>query len=79
MNTAQRDVRLIGAMLKLIESPKIRRRIEKVLLAQDVDAPPDRVMTAAETGKMLRVRHRRKLATALHSAWSVDARFRGRT
>ena len=31
MNTAQRDVRLIGTMLKLIESPGIRKRIKLAL------------------------------------------------
>ena len=31
MNTAQRDVRLIGAMLKLIETPGIRKRIKMAL------------------------------------------------
>ena len=31
MNTAQRDVRLIGTMLKLIETPGIRKRIKVAL------------------------------------------------
>ena len=31
MNSAQRDVRLIGAMLKLIETPGIRKRIKMAL------------------------------------------------
>lgn len=31
MNPAQRDVRLIGAMLKLIETPGIRKRIKMAL------------------------------------------------
>ena len=31
MNTAQRDVRVIGTMLKLIETPRIRKRIKVAL------------------------------------------------
>lgn len=31
MNTAQRDVKLIAAMLKLIETPSIRKRLKLVL------------------------------------------------
>ena len=58
MNSTHRDVKLIAVMLELIETPEIRRRIEKVLLAQDADAPPDRVLTAAEAGKMLGVTSR---------------------
>ena len=58
MNSTHRDVKLIATMLKLIETPEIRRRIEKVLLAQDADAPPDRVLTAAEAGKILGVTDR---------------------
>ena len=58
MNSTHRDVKLIATMLELIESPEIRRRIEKVLLGKDEDAPPDRVMTAAEAGKMLGVTDR---------------------
>ncbi|MDD2239571.1 MAG: hypothetical protein PHI93_02800 [Kiritimatiellae bacterium] len=58
MNNTRRDIKLIATMLELIESPEIRRRIEKVLLAQDVDAPPDRVITAAEAGKILGVTDR---------------------
>ena len=58
MNSTHRDVKLIATMLELIETPEIRRRIEKVLLAQDADAPPDRVLTAAEAGKMLGVTNR---------------------
>ena len=55
MNSTQRDVKLIATMLELIETPEIRRRIEKVLLGKDAAAPPDRVMTTAEAGKMLGV------------------------
>ena len=58
MNSTQRDVKLIATMLELIETPEIRRRIEKVLLGKDAAAPPDRVMTAAEAGKMLGVTNR---------------------
>ena len=58
MNSAHRDVKLIATMLELIETPEIRRRIEKVLKAQDADAPPDRVVTAAEAGKILGVTNR---------------------
>ena len=61
MNSTQRDVKLLATMLELIESPEIRRRIEKVLLGKDADAPPDRVMTAAEAGKMLGVSTARSL------------------
>lgn len=50
MNSTQRDVKLLATMLELIESPEIRRRIEKVLLGKDADAPPVRVMTAAAAG-----------------------------
>ena len=32
MNSTHRDVKLIATMLELIETPEIRRRIEKVLL-----------------------------------------------
>lgn len=55
MNSTHRDVKLIANMLELIETPEIRRRIEKVLLAQDADAPPDRVVTASDAGKILGV------------------------
>ena len=58
MNSTHRDVKLIAIMLELIETPEIRRRIEKVLLGKDAAAPPDRVMTAAEAGKMLGVTNR---------------------
>ena len=58
MNSTHRDVKLIATMLELIETPEIRRRIEKVLLGKDAAAPPDRVMTAAEAGKMLGVTNR---------------------
>jgi hypothetical protein len=58
MNSTQRDVKLIATMLELIESPEIRRRIEKVLLGRDAEAPPDRVMTAEEAGQMLGVSDR---------------------
>ena len=58
MNPTHRDVKLLATMLELIESPEIRRRIEKVLLGKDADAPPDRVLTAQEAGKMLGVTDR---------------------
>lgn len=58
MNSTHRDVKLIATMLELIESSEIRRRIEKVLLGKDADAPPDRVLTAAEAGKILGVTDR---------------------
>lgn len=64
MNSTHRDVKLIATMLELIETPEIRRRIVKVLLAQDADAPPDRVLTAAEAGKILGVCDRTVLTFA---------------
>lgn len=45
MNTAQRDVRLIGAMLKLIESPGIRKRIKVAL--DDIAASASRDLREA--------------------------------
>ena len=45
MNTAQRDVRLIGAMLKLIESPGIRKRIKMAL--DDIAASASRDLREA--------------------------------
>ena len=38
MNAAQRDVKLIATMLGLIESPEIRRRIEKLLAETTIQA-----------------------------------------
>lgn len=45
MNTAQRDVRLIGTMLKLIESPGIRKRIKVAL--DDIAASASRDLREA--------------------------------
>lgn len=58
MNSTHRDVKLIATMLELIESPEIRRRIEKVLQGNDMDTPPDRVISTEEAGKMLGVTSR---------------------
>ena len=49
----QRDVATITAMLNLIESPDIRRKIEAAL--RDEQVQTDRVLTSDEAGRILGV------------------------
>lgn len=51
--TKQRDVATITAMLNLIESPDIRRKIEAAL--RDEQVQTDRVLTSEEAGRILGV------------------------
>ena len=54
MSADQRDIDTVAALLKLIKSPEMRRRIETAL--QDTGDEPealDRVLTAKQAGKIL--------------------------
>lgn len=51
--TQQRDVQTITAMLNLIESPDIRRKVQAALKDERVQA--DRVLTSDEAGRILGV------------------------
>lgn len=54
MNTKQRDIETVATMLRLVESPEIRRRIETALQTSDEEpAVQDRVLTAQQAGKIL--------------------------
>lgn len=54
MTAQNRDVQTITAMLNLIESPEIRKKLETVLTADaGSDTGLDRVLTAAEAGRAL--------------------------
>lgn len=51
--TQQRDVQTITAMLNLIESPAIRKKVETAL--RDEQVQTDRVLTSDEAGRILGV------------------------
>lgn len=54
MSATQRDINTVTAMLKLIESPEMRRRLEAAL--HDTGDEPEvlnRVLTAKQAGKIL--------------------------
>ena len=54
MSTSQRDIETVAAMLRLVESAEIRRRIETALQATDEEpVVRDRVLTAEQAGKIL--------------------------
>ncbi len=54
MTAPQRDVQTITAMLNLLESPDIRRRVERALTTEQTETL-DRVLTADEAGRFLGV------------------------
>ena len=54
MSTNQRDIDTVTTMLRLVESPEIRRRLETALQdSRDEPTVQDRVLTAQQAGKIL--------------------------